>query len=216
MFPGTSPSLDRGAIARYMVPMLPLLLLTSFALAADLPGDDAPWETLGTSPVKVQCARVSGVPWCRSTGVVGAPIDQVYDALLNMAYNAALFDSVVTIEVVAEDTLHVVLDYPAPLDDRDYVARYTYRIEGENRVVRWVPVVSAAAPETSAAVRLPRFAGEWRLEPREGATWVRYTWHAEINGSFPTFGYNTAWKRSGFEALRDLARTQKATLSAAE
>ena len=51
-------------------------------------------------------------------------------------------------------------------------------------------------------------------KPAGSATKVRYTWEAEINGSFPEFGYETAWKRAGHEALKDLAQTQKAALSA--
>lgn len=191
--------------------MLPLLLLSS-ALAA-VPGDDAPWEVLSTSPVKVECARVGGVPWCRSEGVVHAPIDAVSKALKDMRYNASAFSSIVAIDVLDESTIRVVLDYPSPLDDRDYVARYTYTEEGPVRVYSWVPAVHPGAPEVDGVVRLPRFEGSWRMEPREGSTWVRYTWQAEIQGSFPSWGYAQAWKKAGLEALKDLARTQKAKLT---
>lgn len=195
---------------------LALLAITPSILAGDLPDAGAPWELLSQKPVRVECTRFQDKPWCRSSGLVHAPLQQVASALENMRYNADLFDSVVKIDVLDDDTLRVVLDYPSPLDDRDYIAHYSQRTEGEARIFRWVPAVHPAAPEGDEAVRLPAFEGEWRLEPRgEGVTWVRYTWEAEINGSFPSFGYSTAWKRAGHEALRDLAKTQGAELTPA-
>ncbi len=189
------------------------MLLLTLTAAAAVPGDDATWEVLTKSPVKVECATVAGAPWCRSYGLIHAPIEQVDGALRNMSSSAELFDSVIKIDVLAADTLHIVLDYPAPLDDRDYVAHYSYDTDGDVRRFTWEPVVHAGAPETDEAIRLPSFAGEWYLKPAEGGTAVRYTWQAEINGSFPSFAYATAWKRAGFEALKDLANTQGATLS---
>ena len=189
------------------------ILLSAAALAATPPGDEAPWEVLTNKPVTVECATVDGQPWCRSHGLVQAPIEQVDGALRNMAANAHLFESVLSINVLAEDTLHIPLDYPAPLDDRDYVAKYVYAVDGETRTFRWTPVIHPGAPESDAAVRLPNFAGEWRLMPQGTGTAVRYTWQAEINGSFPSFGYSQAWKKAGHEALKDLANTQGAALS---
>ena len=183
------------------------------AAAANPPGDDAGWEVLASSPVRVECAQVSGQPWCRSFGVIHAPLSQVDGALRSMSTNTDLFESVLSINVLAEDTMHITLDYPAPLDDRDYVAKYTYGTDGDARTFTWVPVVHPDAPETAAAVRLPNFAGEWRLSPQGSNTAVRYTWQAEINGSFPEFAYSQAWKKAGHEALKDLANTQGAKLS---
>jgi len=191
-----------------------ILVFSSLALAGSVPGDRAAWESLTTSPVPVECVTAAGEPWCRSTGLVLAPIAQVSQALEDMRHNAHLFDSVLRIDILEGDAVHVVLDYPSPLDDRDYVARYTYTVEGDAHVFRWVSELHPGAPITDEAVRLPAFAGEWRLEPRGEHTWVRYTWQAEINGSFPSFGYSTARKRAGHEALKDLANTQGAALSA--
>jgi len=131
-----------------------------------------------------------------------------------MSKHAHLFESVIRIDVLEDDILHIVLDYPSPLDDRDYVARYDYAQSGDVRTFRWESVRHPAAPEGTDVVRLPNFAGEWRFSPHERGTWVQYTWQAEINGSFPALGYKTAWKRAGHEALRDLAQTQGAGLIA--
>lgn len=193
------------------VNLLPFFaLLISSALA--VPGDRASWEVIQETPVPVSCTTLASTPWCRSEGVVHAPVGDVVEALRNMRYNASSFESVVRIDVVDDDVLHIVLDYPSPLSDRDYVAEYTYRVEGDAHIYSWKPA-NSRYPEVEDIVRLPNFAGEWRLEPRGNRTWVRYTWHAQINGSFPSFGYKTAWKKAGHEALKDLAQTQKAKLT---
>ena len=191
-----------------------LALTLSVAQAGEIPDAGAAWEALSTSPVRVECATVAGAPWCRSFGTISAPLDAVSGALRDMRSNADKFQSVVRIDIISADTLRVVLDYPSPLSDRDYVARYTFREEGGVHRYTWQPVPNAA-PEESGVVRLPDFAGEWRLEATaDGKTRVRYTWQAAIHGSFPELGYSTAWKRAGYEALHDLAQTQGAALSA--
>ena len=193
--------------------MIPLLLLLAPASAAGLPDDGAAWETLSTSPVRVECTTHDGAPWCRSFGLIGAPIDQVSQALRDMRGNADAFESVLSIRVISEDTLHIVLDYPSPLDDRDYVARYSHSTDGDVQRFSWVSEGQSAVPVPDGVVRLPNFAGEWELRPHAGGTAVRYTWHGEINGSFPAFGYSVARKKAGHEALKDLAQTQGARLS---
>lgn len=197
-----------------MQQLLPALLLCTAPRAGTVPADAASWETLTRSPVPVECTEVQGEPWCRSRGIVHAPIDQVAGSLANMADHADLFQSVVSIEVLEENLLHVVLDYPLPFDDRDYVARYSHESRGEAQFFRWKPATHPGAPETDDTVRLAHFQGEWHLEPRGDHTWVQYTWHAKISGSFPSFALPTAWKRAGTEALTDLARTQGTELTA--
>lgn len=188
-------------------------LLVSVARA--LPGPDVVFEPLDDKPVPVECASTApGGPWCRSFGIIEAPVERVADALENMKANAHLFESIVSIDVLAPDTLHVVMDYPSPFTDRDYVAKYTKSVDGASRRYRWDPVVHPGAPVTDAAVRLPRFAGEWHLEPHARGTKVTYLWHAEVLGSLPSWGYETAWKKAGHEALKDLANTRQAVLSA--
>jgi len=185
------------------------------SVALALPGPDVTFEQLTDKPVPIACARTApGGPWCRSTGIIEAPVERVADALEHMSENAALFENIVSIEVLAPDTLHVVLDYPFPLTDRDYVAKYTRTIEGDVRRYRWVPVTNAAAPPTDEHVRLPKFEGEWVLTPHPRGTRVTYLWQGEIEGSLPTAAYETAWKKAGHEALKDLAHTRNAVLSA--
>jgi hypothetical protein len=187
--------------------MLIVTTFASFALSSAawaLPGADAQWSVLSNGDPRIECTEVDSQPWCRSTGTVPLPLDKVSATLENMAAHQDLFESIVSIEVLAPDTMHIVLDFPSPLSDRDYVAKYTRSTEGSAHLYRWESVQRADAPEVDGVVRLPRMAGEWRLEPAGAETRVTYLWHAEIAGSFPSFALNQARKKAGSEALKDI------------
>jgi hypothetical protein len=175
-----------------------------------LPTSGATWTVLSGGDPYIECTEEAGEPWCRSTGLVALPVDKVADTLEHMAQHQALFESIVKIEVLEPDVMHIVLDFPVIMSDRDYVARYTPLTEGETRIYRWEPVTHAKAPETSDAVRLPKMAGEWRLSPKDGQTLVTYVWHAQIAGSFPEAMLGTARTKAGQQALADIRKAAKA------
>lgn len=180
------------------------LIAPSVAFA--LPGSDAAWEILAAGDPQIECTTADGEPWCRSTSLVALPIEKVADALEHMAAYQDRFDSILRIDTLEPDTYRIVLDYPFPLSDRDYVARYTRTTDGEARVYRWEPVAHPNAPAEDGIVRLPKMAGEWRLVSQGGATRVTYLWHAEIAGSFPDAGLSTARKTAGKEAIKDIRK----------
>ena len=63
------------------------------------------------------------------------------------------------------------------------------------------------APASEDRVRLSRFAGSWTLTPvGEGQVRIQYLWQAEYGGSLPTWTLNTARKKTGAEAIKDLAK----------
>lgn len=193
-----------------------LTLLTGLAAAASahaVPGDDASWEVLQSGKVTVECTDISGEPWCRSVSKVTAPIDAVASALEDMSGQAEVFEAVTSIRVLEPDTLHITLDFPGMLSDRDYVAKYSRADDGDARLYRWVPVTHPEAPPVDGIVRLVKMAGEWRLEPVGAETKVTYTWQAELGGSFPSWATGIARKKTGNEALKDLANAQSADLT---
>ena len=87
-----------------------LLVHILFAAALALPPDSAGWETLTERPVKVECTQFEGTPWCRSYGIIAAPLDQVAGALRDMRHSEHLFESVDSIEVLSENVLHITLE----------------------------------------------------------------------------------------------------------
>ena len=187
--------------------MLIWATLLTMPTANALPTGAEEWMTVGESPVKVQCTDIAGKPWCRSVGVVGADSATIASTLEYFHKHVDKFDSVIEINQLEKGLLHVVLDYPYPVYDRDYVARYTTRAEGAVTFVTWESEEHPAAPETSNRVRLPRMAGEWRIEDAsEGGSRVQYTWQAEIGGSFPSMTLNRARNIAGQKVLKDLSK----------
>lgn len=179
---------------------------------ASPPGDEATWETVRDDIVHVECTGEGTQVFCRAEGVVSAPVDKVFDTLREMPKHQGKFELVKSIVELGDDTLHVTIDYPSVFSDRDYVAKYTQRTEGDVHHVTWRPVVHAEAPPVKGTVRLTSFEGEWRLEPAPSGTAVRYCWHADPGGSFPKWAKPLARKRAGHEALENLATATGGTL----
>ena len=188
-----------------------IALLTMTALAR--PGADATWEVLESSPVLVECTESDGQPWCRATGVVSAAASDVASSLENMAQQADIFEAVSSIRTLESDTFHVTLDFPGMLSDRDYVAKFSRSTQGEDTVYSWVPVTHADAPPVDGVVRLSKMAGERRISPQGTSAKVTYLWQADLMGSFPNWALPVARKKTGNEALKDLANSRKAKLS---
>jgi hypothetical protein len=189
-----------------MMPLASLALWTLSALAQDPPAG-ATWEVLQEQPVKVECTTDAAEPWCRATARVGAPSSALANTLEHMADHADKFGSLRSLKALAPNVLHVVIDFPGMLSDRDYVALYAPPTdEGGKRLYRWTATTHAEAPPVDGVVRLPRFAGSWALEPSGAETRVTYTWQADLAGSFPSWALPIARKKTGGEALGDLAK----------
>lgn len=180
---------------------------TIAATALALPSESTQYtDVLQSADPRIECATVNEEPWCRSIGMVPLPISQVASTLERMTEHQDLFDAIVEIRVVAPDTMHITLDYPWPVWDRDYVAKYTRSNEGGVWRYRWEPVVHPAAPPVKGVVRLPRMAGEWKLESVGNQTRVTYLWQAEVTGVPAT----QARKIAGNEAIKDITKASTA------
>lgn len=183
---------------------------------AAIPGEEAGWAVVRDDIVRVACVEVHGEPWCRSVGLVTVDIDRVEETLTTIERTADRFEGVLSAVQITPEIRHVTIDYPSILADRDYVARYSYRIEQGQRILSWVPVEHPSAPPVQGVVRLTAFEGEWRLEAVGGHTRVWHVWHADPAGSFPEWALPQAQRRTGYEVLKDLARASGATLAPLE
>jgi hypothetical protein len=161
-------------------------LLIASALAR--PGSDATWEVLEDATVRVA------------------------SSLENMGSQADIFEAVSSIRDLGNNTYHVTLDFPGMMSDRDYVVTFSKATEGPDLVYSWVPATNTEAPPVDGVVRLSKMAGEWRLSPSGENTRVTYLWQADLMGSFPTWALPVARKKTGNEALKDLANSRDAKL----
>jgi hypothetical protein len=162
------------------------------------------WSPLQDSPVRVSCTEVDAKPYCQSTGVIGAPVAEAAATFAKLDEHVDKMGAISRIDRLEADVLHIVMDYPFPLKDRDYVARFTRRTEADgSEVFSWVPVTHAKAPATSDAIRLTWLDGEWRFTPEGEHTRVTYVWEADPGGSLPDVG--AVRKQAGTLAIKDIA-----------
>ena len=161
----------------------------------------ADWEILVESPARVQCTRLEGMPWCEAIGVIELPLHVLEQRVTDLAQYPDTFLRIRTAQVLAPDIVLISLDMPYFLADRDYVARFVRQEKGTSLEISWAAVEHPRAP-VGDAVRLPRAAGSWRLEPLSpGKTRVTYTWNGDLLGDFPEFALPRAWVVQGLEVL---------------
>ena len=183
-------------------------MLTPFLFLFALPGPQAAWDVLTKGPTLTECTESSGAVYCRSTAVFDAKVDVLAQTITTMASQADKFDSIIAVNTLEPDVLHVVMDFPAPLADRDYVARFKRvdRDDGGLTLV-WTPVIHDKAPPTDSIVRLEGYEGSWSLTPiSETQTRVEYLWLGTYGGALPSFALNTARKKTAVEAMKDLSK----------
>ena len=187
--------------------MITLLAIASFAA---VPGPSATWSTLTTSPTLIECTEAGGKPYCRSTGVIGVPVASAVGVFAHLDQHAAKMESISLVERLEPDVLHVVMDYPFPFWDRDYVAKFTRRTDADGtEVFAWAPIQHAGAPPDPGLVRLP-IDGEWRFKAEGANTRVTYIWMADPGGDIPDA--NQVRKKAGTLAIKDLANAAGTTI----
>ena len=189
--------------------MIALLLATTLAHAG-YPEGLGNWNVLTTGDVWVGCTTHMGEPWCRSVGVIRAPVAKVAGLLDRFPVDPSPFKRVAYVTVLKETspgapdglkTLHIVLDMPFPISHRDYVATFLPRAVDDTRIFDWK---AEPHPEVThpGAVRLDHAEGQWHLAPTPaGHTRLTYTWAADLGGDFPEFAFERAWATWGAEVI---------------
>ncbi len=196
-----------------------LFLATAALAAAPVPEGLGDWSILSDDEIWVGCTKVGGQDWCRATSELDVSIDQLSALLHDIPRYPQIFDRVSQAAELESGLVHVVLNMPFPLADRDYVARFTEHHSDGEKVFRWV-ADDAAAPPADKVVRLVNSAGQWRLVDEGGATRVEYTWNGDLGGDVPSWALERAWRLQGTEVMEWLAdaaagRPARATRQAA-
>ena len=154
------------------------------------------------SSIPVDCVWLEGMPWCTATVQIDAPIASVEAVLSDFNGLPAVFPRIQSSTRLAENTIHVILEMPFPLAPRDYIARFTREMSGDEVRLSWTAAEHPAAPLSEDAVRLLHTAGSWTLRPLSDAqTEVCYYWNAELGGDVPNWALPRAWQMQGDEVL---------------
>ncbi len=187
-----------------------MIALLALAASAAVPGPSATWKQVAATPTVIECDDSGAMPYCRSTAVIGAPFATTVATFANLDQHVAKMESIALVKRLEPDVLHVVMDYPLGISDRDYVARFTRRTEPDGtEVFAWTPIQHAGAPPDPSRVRLP-IDGEWRFKAEGTNTRVTYVWMADPGGTI--YDSNMVRKKAGLYAITDIANAAGTTI----
>jgi hypothetical protein len=180
--------------------MIHALLL--IGAAAAVPPDLGSWQVLSDGDVKISHTTGRGLPWARAEAVMPGSMAQLVALLKDFQGYPRFMDRITETRVYDENIVHLILDMPFPLANRDYVVEYTRGQQGDVVIFDFVAVDHPSATTIEGSVRLPRAEGQWRLQPISATeTRVTYIWNGELLGDFPDWALTKAWVTQGQEVL---------------
>lgn len=180
-------------------------LLVAAALA--VPADGTAWEEVQAEP-KIECAVVDQLLWCRAYGVTTASMDAVSAVIEDRPDYPKVYSHVAEVRAVDTHVYYTRIGMPSPFADRDQVFEAGREDVDGGRIYTWSSVVRDDAPVIPGVVRLVDAAGQWSIAPATGGgTSLRYTWCAEMGGSFPTWA---RWRAAVMHANEMIGGTKAA------
>ena len=143
--------------------------------------------------------------WCLSMSTFNNDIKDLLYIIEDVENYHKTFDSIVNSTRDKNDIVHIMVDYPIPLSDRDYVVKFNKILNPQEIIYRFHSAAPFIVPEDENYIRLNNAAGEWRLKDmNNGKTLVSYTWNGELKGSAPMWILKKAWIRQGNEIMINL------------
>ena len=143
--------------------------------------------------------------WCFSMSAFTTKMEDLLNIIEDVENYYKTFDSIVESSRDKNDIVHIMVDYPMPLSDRDYVVKFDKILEPHEIIYRFHSAAPFIIPEDQNYIRLNNAAGEWRLKDmNNGQILVTYTWNGELKGSAPMWILRRAWIRQGNEIMINL------------
>jgi hypothetical protein len=126
--------------------------------------------------------------WIGAVGLIPAPPDQVYAALLAYDRQAGKIGRVSEAAVLsrAPNALYVYERLNLPfISDRDFVLRVTYGGDLARHWITYQAVTDRGPPPRDGIVRVVRHTGQWDLLPTPGGTLARCEFRIDLGGLLP-------------------------------
>lgn len=171
------------------------MVASQVALGADPPSQiDLPRQGFvqiaKTRGVVVYKNNSSDVIWIGAVGIIPAPPDKVYQALLEYDRQAGKIIRVSEATVLSrdQDSLFVYQRLNLPIiSDRDFVLRVTHGQDLTRRWIRYQAVSDQGPGPRPGIVRVTRNTGAWELLPTQGgnATIARCEFRISLGGILP-------------------------------
>ena len=160
------------------------------------------WNIIQKNEIEIRWTTYDGYPICQATSVLPFSIESISSIIEDVSNYPKVFKRIHKTNILEKDIIHVMLDMPFLLSDRDYVIKYKKYKTPDNWEFTFSPVKHINAPLDKKYVRLVNAAGKWKLISKgDNQTSVSYTWNGELLGDFPNFALERAWKTQGNEII---------------
>ena len=160
------------------------------------------WNIIQKNEIEIRWTTYDGYPICQTTSVLPFSIESVSSIIEDVSNYPKVFKRIHKTNILEKDIIHVMLDMPFLLSDRDYVIKYKKYKTPDNWEFTFSPAKHINAPLNKKYVRLVNAAGKWKLISKgDNQTSVSYTWNGELLGDFPNFALERAWKTQGNEII---------------
>ena len=180
------------------------LLFISVALSSIPTLDYNEWISLQKGDISIAYTE-KDYTWCFSMSIFDNKMEDLLNIIEDVENYHQIFDSIVKSTRDKNDIVHIMVDYPIPLSDRDYVVKFDKISKPQEIIYRFHSATNFIIPEYENYIRLNNAAGEWRLKDmNNGKTLVSYTWNGELKGSAPMWILKKAWIRQGNEIMINL------------
>ena len=148
------------------------------------------------------------IDWARTTSTLPYSIDKISKMIEDLENYYQIFDRVKSSGIVADDIVHIRIDMPFPISDRDYIVQYKTEKNKDNISYKFQAVKDTNIELNDSCIRLVNAAGEWYLKAvSESSTKVVYTWNGELGGDFPDWALTRAWGKQGSEMIEWLSES---------
>tara|TARA_Y100000590_G_C15546352_1_gene949139 strand:+ start:238 stop:819 length:582 start_codon:yes stop_codon:yes gene_type:complete len=180
------------------------LLFISVALSSIPTLDYNEWISLQKGDISIAYTE-KDYTWCFSMSIFDNKMEDLLNIIEDVENYHQIFDSIVKSTRDKNDIVHIMVDYPIPLSDRDYVVKFDKISKPQEIIYRFHSATNFVIPEDKNYIRLNNAAGEWRLKDMNNdKTLVSYTWNGELKGSAPMWILKKAWIRQGNEIMINL------------
>ena len=180
----------------------------SFAVYHPIHGNADSWDTIQDSEIWIGHHQDSDINWCRTKSTLPFDIQKISFIVEDLENYYNIFDRVKSSKLIDSSTVHIRIDMPFPISDRDYIVRYEENKIGSTYSYKFESVKDTSTPTDEGCVRLVNAAGEWYLKSlTDSSTEVSYTWNGELGGDFPEWALTRAWKKQGTEMIEWLSES---------
>ena len=160
------------------------------------------WNIIQKDDTEIRWTTYGGYPICQATSVLPFSIESISSIIEDVRNYPKVFKRIHKTNILEKDIIHVMLDMPFLLSDRDYVIKYKKNKTQDNWEFTFRAVKHTNAPLEEDYVRLVNAAEKWKLISKDdNHTLVSYTWNGELLGDFPNFALERAWKTQGNEII---------------